>query len=56
MVDLAISNDKLRDRAARLVADLTKCEYAEAVERLRGCNWNLRAVLGKIGDGLPSGR
>jgi N-acetylmuramic acid 6-phosphate etherase len=47
MVDLAISNDKLRDRAVRLVAKLAKCDYAEAVERLRACNWNLRATLGR---------
>lgn len=47
MVDLAVSNDKLRDRAARLVAKLAKCDYAEAVERLRACNWNLRATLGR---------
>ena len=45
MIDLAMSNEKLRDRAARLVAELAKCNYAEAVERLRGCNWNLRAAL-----------
>jgi len=45
MVDLAMSNDKLRDRAARLVAEVTKCDYAEAVERLRAANWNLRAAL-----------
>jgi N-acetylmuramic acid 6-phosphate etherase len=45
MVDLSISNDKLRDRAARLVAELTKCDHAEAIERLRACNWNLRAAL-----------
>jgi N-acetylmuramic acid 6-phosphate etherase len=45
MVDLAMSNEKLRDRAARLVAELAQCNYAEAVERLRACNWNLRAAL-----------
>jgi N-acetylmuramic acid 6-phosphate etherase len=45
MIDLAISNDKLRDRATRLMAEVTKCDYAEAVERLRECNWNLRAAL-----------
>ncbi|MEY2564790.1 MAG: N-acetylmuramic acid 6-phosphate etherase [Verrucomicrobiota bacterium] len=61
MIDLSISNDKLRDRAARLVAELTKCDHAEAVERLRACNWNLRAALretgdGLTGDGLPPGR
>ena len=35
MVDLAISNTKLRDRAARLVAELAQCDYAQAVERAR---------------------
>jgi len=48
MVDLSISNDKLRDRAARLVAELTKCDHAEAIERLRACNWNLRTALREI--------
>jgi N-acetylmuramic acid 6-phosphate etherase len=45
MVDLAMSNDKLRDRAARLVAELTKCDYAEACELLQKHGWNLRAAL-----------
>jgi N-acetylmuramic acid 6-phosphate etherase len=46
MVDLAITNKKLRDRAARLVAELGKCDYAEARERLQKSGWNLRAALG----------
>lgn len=52
MIDLAISNTKLRDRAARLLADITKCDYAEAVERLQQHHWNLRAALRDTGDGL----
>ncbi len=48
MIDLATSNTKLRDRAARLVAELTKCEYAEAVARLERSNWNLRAALREL--------
>ena len=47
MIDLAITNEKLRDRAARLVAELGKCDYAEAVERLQKNGWNLRAALGR---------
>jgi len=47
MVDLAISNTKLRERAARLVAELAKCDYGEAVERLESSGWNLRVALGK---------
>jgi N-acetylmuramic acid 6-phosphate etherase len=46
MIDLATTNEKLRDRAARLVSELGKCDYAEAVERLQKNGWNLRAVLG----------
>lgn len=45
MVNLGMSNDKLRDRAARLVAELTKCDYRAACERLRKNGWNLRAAL-----------
>ena len=56
MIDLAISNTKLRDRAARLVAELAQCDYAEAVERLQRHDWNLRAAVQETGDGLPPGR
>jgi len=56
MIDLAISNTKLRDRAARLLAEVAKCDYAEAVERLQRSDWNLRAALRDTGDGLPPGR
>jgi N-acetylmuramic acid 6-phosphate etherase len=45
MIDLTIANEKLRDRAARLVAELGKCDYAEACERLQKNGWNLRAAL-----------
>ncbi|MFL6589265.1 MAG: N-acetylmuramic acid 6-phosphate etherase [Chthoniobacterales bacterium] len=47
MIDLAISNDKLRDRAARLVAQLANCDQAEAMERLAAHGWKLRAALGE---------
>jgi N-acetylmuramic acid 6-phosphate etherase len=47
MVDLAVTNTKLRERAARLVAELAKCDYAEAVEQLESSGWNLRAALGR---------
>jgi N-acetylmuramic acid 6-phosphate etherase len=45
MIDLAITNDKLRDRAARLVAEALKCTYASALDRLCACHWNVRAAL-----------
>jgi N-acetylmuramic acid 6-phosphate etherase len=45
MIDLAITNEKLRDRAVRLVVELGKCDYAEACERLQQNGWDLRAAL-----------
>jgi N-acetylmuramic acid 6-phosphate etherase len=55
MVDLAITNEKLRDRAARLVMEFGKCDYVEACERLQKNGWNLRATLRQdstLGDGM----
>ena len=48
MIDLHASSAKLRDRAARLVADLLQCDYDSARERLEAKGWNLRAVVDKI--------
>jgi N-acetylmuramic acid 6-phosphate etherase len=45
MIDLAASSNKLRDRAARLVAEQFQCDYADAVERLQNHDWNLRAAI-----------
>ena len=49
MIDLHASSAKLRDRSARLVADLLQCDYDSARERLEANGWNLRAVVDKIG-------
>jgi N-acetylmuramic acid 6-phosphate etherase len=45
MIDLAATSSKLRDRAARLVAEELKCDYTEAVDRLQDHAWNLRAAI-----------
>lgn len=45
MIDLTISNTKLRDRAIRLVAEVAKCGASEAVQRLELHHWNVRAAL-----------
>src|SRR6202030_370387 len=45
MIDLTISNTKLRDRAIRLVAEIAKCAQAEAAQRLELHHWNVRAAL-----------
>jgi len=49
MIDLHASNSKLRDRATRLVAQLSESDYDSARQRLEANDWNLRAVVAKIG-------
>ncbi len=48
MIDLHASNSKLRDRAIRLVAQLSKSDYNSARQQLEANDWNLRAVVDKI--------
>ena len=45
MIDVAVTNRKLRDRAIRLVAALVGCSEAEAVQRLERANWVPRAAV-----------
>ena len=45
MVDLHISNAKLRDRGVRLVSAALGLGYAEAQARLERAGWNVRACL-----------
>jgi N-acetylmuramic acid 6-phosphate etherase len=48
MIDLHASSSKLRDRATRLVAQLSQCDYDAARQQLEENGWNLRAVVNKI--------
>lgn len=45
MIDLQITNEKLRDRGARLVSDTLAISYEEAMRRLEAAAWNVRSVL-----------
>lgn len=45
MVDVGVSNAKLRDRAIRLVAHVRGLAYAEARQRLQEHGWDVRACL-----------
>ncbi len=45
MIDVRVSNQKLRDRAIRLVQQLRNCSYAEAQAALEKKGWNVRAVI-----------
>jgi N-acetylmuramic acid 6-phosphate etherase len=47
MIDLNTTSAKLRDRATRMVAELTDCDYESAREQLEQSRWDLRAVLKK---------
>ena len=49
MIDLHASSAKLRDRAVRVVADLSGCDYNSARAQLEAADWNLRSVVEKIG-------
>ena len=45
MIDLNATNEKLRDRATRMLAQLAGCDYATARERLARHCWNVRETL-----------
>jgi len=45
MIDLNVSNEKLRARAARMLATLHGCTYREARRDLAAHGWNVRATL-----------
>jgi N-acetylmuramic acid 6-phosphate etherase len=45
MVDLHTTSTKLRDRAVRVVAELTECDYSSAREKLEANGWNLRKII-----------
>ncbi len=45
MIDVSISNEKLRDRGVRIVSQSLNISYLEARERLEKSDWNVRACL-----------
>ena len=49
MIDLHASNTKLRDRATRLVSELTGVDYDGARRQLEAADWDLRSVLDSAG-------
>ena len=49
MIDLNTTSAKLRDRATRMVAELTESDYNSARAQLEQSGWDLRAVLKKAG-------
>jgi N-acetylmuramic acid 6-phosphate etherase len=47
MIDLRTTSTKLRDRAVRIVAEVTQRDYESARSLLETNDWNLRAALDK---------
>ena len=47
MIDLRTTSTKLRDRAVRIVAEMTQRDYESACGLLEANDWNLRAALEK---------
>ena len=47
MIDLHTTSTKLRDRAVRIVAEVTQRDYESARGLLEASDWNLRAALEK---------
>lgn len=45
MVDVQVTNDKLRDRGVRLVSTILEVPYEEAHRRLEQAQWSVRACL-----------
>jgi N-acetylmuramic acid 6-phosphate etherase len=48
MIDLAATNDKLRDRAARLLMQIAGGDYQSARAKLAKHGWNVRAALAAL--------
>ena len=48
MIDLHTTSTKLRDRAVRIVAEVTQRDYESARGLLKANDWNLRAALEKL--------
>ena len=48
MVDLNPTNLKLRDRAMRMVRELTGSSYAEARAALQICDWRIKKAVGRL--------
>ncbi|MEL7474506.1 MAG: N-acetylmuramic acid 6-phosphate etherase, partial [Planctomycetota bacterium] len=56
MVDLRATNDKLRDRAARIVVTLTDLDRPAAMQLVQSANGNVKAaiVMNRLGLGLAA--
>lgn len=45
MIDLKASNEKLKDRAIRIVAELAQVTHSEALNKLIECSWEIKPAI-----------
>lgn len=52
MIDLKATNEKLKDRAIRIVAEIAKTQHSVALSTLLKCNWEIKTAITMILMGL----
>ena len=45
MIDLKATNEKLKDRAIRITAEIAKVSHSEALSALLKCNWEIKTAI-----------
>lgn len=45
MIDLKATNEKLKDRAIRIVSQLAEVSFAQAYEKLINCDWKIKTAV-----------
>ncbi len=48
MIDLKATNEKLKDRAIRIVAQIAEVSHSEALSALLKCNWEIKTAIVSI--------
>lgn len=48
MIDLKATNEKLKDRAIRIVSQIADVSFATAYEKLINCNWKIKTAIVSI--------
>jgi len=48
MIDLQATNEKLKDRAIRIVSNIANVSFASAYERLLNCDWKIKTAIVSI--------
>jgi N-acetylmuramic acid 6-phosphate etherase len=56
MIDVKASNTKLRDRAVRILQQLTDCDYATGFDALEKNHWDIKAAASYLKGRRRSGR